>query len=117
MAGNDRFPYEQSSWAPSDTEQQRRWYDALERTGTESVRARLAQLYVGSSAAIAIGTETSLTKGFAEEWLAWHDRKKSERETSFRRDQIFWTRWAAIAATVASLAAAIGWALTAYRKW
>jgi hypothetical protein len=113
----ERFPYEKSTWVHHDPERSRRWYEVLERTGPENVRARLAQTDAGSAGSIAIGTEISLTIGFAQEWLAWHDRRKVEREAAFRRAQIYWTRWAAVAASVAALAAAIGWALTAWRKW
>jgi hypothetical protein len=70
------------------------------------VRAILAQTAAGAPGSIAIGTEVSLTIGFAQEWPAWHDRQNSERETNFRHAQIFWTRWAALAASVAGLAAA-----------
>ncbi|SRR5712692_2112617 len=111
-----RFPYEQSTWAHNDSERQRRWYEALERTGPANVRARLAQTDAGSAGSISIGTENSITIGFAQEWLAWHDRQGSEREIAFRTNQVFWTRWAALAATLAASAAAVGWLLTAWRK-
>lgn len=107
-----RFPYEECQWGQGDVERQKRWYAALERTGTESVRIRLAQNDAGSAGSIPIGTEINITKGFAEEWLAWHDKQKSSREANFRWSQVFWTRWAAIAATIAGLAAAVGWAFT-----
>jgi hypothetical protein len=116
-ARKKRFPYEQSPWFPSDPEKGRRWYEALERMGPDNVRARLAQTFAGSGGSIAIGTEPSLTIGFAQEWLAWHDRQKAERETKFRRKQIFWTAWAALAATGAALAAVVGWTLTTWGKW
>jgi hypothetical protein len=111
-----RFPYEDSPWGGSGA-QAERWYNTLERTGVENVRARLSQTDAGSPGSISIGTEHSVTIGFAQEWLAWHDRQKAEREASFRSAQIFWTRWAALAASLAALAAAIGWILTAWRKW
>jgi hypothetical protein len=69
----------------------------------------LAQVDYGSGGAIAIGTEPAMTRGFAEQWLAWQDSAKAKREHTFRRNQIFWTRWASFAGSVA--AAAIGWAL------
>jgi len=94
-----------------------RWYEALELTGAENVRAILAQNTAGSRASIAIGAESNMAKGFAEEWLHWHDQQKAERETAFRTSQIYWTRWAALAATVAGLSAFIGWAFTIVRKW
>jgi len=113
----ERFPYEQCTWSPhGDPERQRRWYEVLERTGPENVRARLAQTDAGSGGSISIGTEVSLTIGFAQEWLAWHDRQKAEREAKFRGAQIFWTRWAALAASAAALAAAVGWTLTTWQK-
>jgi hypothetical protein len=116
-AAKPKFPYEQTPWSPGDPERQRHWYEVLERTGPENVRARLAQTDAGFAGSISIGTEQSLTIGFAQEWLAWHDRQKAKREAKFRRGQIFWTRWAALAASVAALAAAVGWALTTWRKW
>jgi hypothetical protein len=109
-----RFPYEKSRWS-GDSEQLRRWYEALERMSPEDVRARLAQVEAGSPGAIAIGSEMTMTKGFAEEWLAWKDKRKADREDRFRESQVFWTRWAALAASIA--AAAIGWAVTVWRKW
>jgi tRNA A37 N6-isopentenylltransferase MiaA len=72
----ERFPYEECQWHQNEPERQKRWYEVLERTGPENVRARLAQTNAGSPGAISIGTEQSLTIGFAQEWLAWHDRKK-----------------------------------------
>jgi hypothetical protein len=108
----ERFPYEQSTnGSGGDHEKARRWYEVLERTGPENVRARLAQINAGSAGSVAIGTEVSMTIGFAQEWLAWHDRQKTEREANFRRRQIFWTACAALAASVAALSAVVGWAL------
>ena len=43
----DRFLYEKSTWAPPEPERRRRWYEALERTGPDNVRARLAQVPSG----------------------------------------------------------------------
>jgi hypothetical protein len=110
-----RFPYENSEWHCGESE---RWLQALERYGPEIVRAILAGPYgnVGSRASIGVGTVIDIPKGFAQEWLAWHDQQKSARETSFRTSQIFWTRWAALAATLAGVATAIGWAFTIYSK-
>ena len=53
-----------SPWTSSHSE---RWIAALERTGPENVRARLAQTNAGSNAGIAIGTEQTITIGFAQE--------------------------------------------------
>src|SRR5262249_37451064 len=105
-----RFPYEQSEWHCGGESE--RWLKALERYGPEEVRAILAGPYrdVGSRASIGVGAVIDIPKGFAQEWLGWHDQKKSDRETIFRMSQIYWT--AAIAATVAATAAAIGWIVT-----
>ena len=86
-----------------------------EKTGPENVRLRLAQHSAGSHGAISIGTGQTITIGFAQEWLAWHDRRKIEREAEFRNRQIFWTRWAANAASVAA-AAAVGWVIIILMK-
>jgi hypothetical protein len=53
-----------------------------------------------------------ITIGFAQQWLAWHDRQRAEREASFRGWQIFWSRWTALAATATALVAATGWIVT-----
>jgi hypothetical protein len=57
-----------------------------------------------------------LTIGFAQEWLAWHDRRRDALETARHNRQVFWTRFAALAATVAAGSAAIGWAWTILHK-
>jgi hypothetical protein len=87
----------------------------LERTGPENVRARLAQTDAGSAGAILIGTDM-ITIGFAQEWLAWHDRRKMEREADFRDRQSFWTRFAALSAGAAALAGTAGWIYTILRR-
>ena len=63
-----------------------------------------------------MGTETNITMGFIEEWLAWHDQRKEEREATFRTSQIYWTRWAALAASGAVIVAVIGWVITLWSK-
>jgi hypothetical protein len=106
-----RFPYEQSEWHCGESE---RWLQALERYGPENVRAVLYGLYkdTSSRADVAIGT-TQVTKGFAQEWLAWHDRQKSNQDTKFRTDQIYWTRRGALSATAAAIAASVAAAAAA----
>jgi hypothetical protein len=111
----ERFSYEQCQWGQENPERQRRWHEVLERTGPENVRARLAQTTAGSGGTVSIGGNDILI-GFAQEWLAWHDRQKAEREAKFRWKQIFWPRWAALVATLVALAAAVGWALTKLGK-
>jgi hypothetical protein len=69
---------------------------------------------LGPGAAVPIGMVQHMTVGFAQQWLAWHDKLKSEREADFKRRQIFWTRTAALAACTAALAGGIGWAWTIF---
>jgi hypothetical protein len=92
------------------------WFDELELTGPQNVRARLAQTNASSAGAIGIGAVPVMTIGFAQEWLAWHDRQKAAGEAARHERQIFWTRLAAISATVAGTSAAIGWAWTILLK-
>jgi hypothetical protein len=116
MQIDDRFPYEASRWSANQPEQAKRWYDELEMIGPQNVRARLAQTHAGSGAAIAIGSVTVMTVGFAQEWLPWHDRRCEALEAERHNRQVFWTRFAALAATVAAASAAIGWAWTIFHK-
>jgi hypothetical protein len=111
-----RFNYQKNRWADGDSAKTGRWYETLEDTGPENVRARLAQTNAGSAGIVSIGTE-EITIGFAQNWLAWHDQQRADREAGFRYWQIFWSRWTALAATATALVAAIGWAITAWRKW
>lgn len=108
---SDKFPYGECTWHHQEDTSER-WLAVLEKTGAESVRARLAQKDAGSAGAIAIGTETHLTIGFAQEWLAWRDRLKSQRDIERHERQIWWTRTAALAACVAAGSAFVGWAWT-----
>src|ERR1700754_2422873 len=95
----DRFDYETSRWADADPQQARDWYDELERLGPRNVRPRLAQSDAGSRGSIAIGSVNVMTIGFVQEWLAWHDRRRDALEEQRYRRQVFWTRFAALAAT------------------
>jgi len=109
---NEKFPVDECSWPASTQEQAQRWLAALEKQGPDNVRARLALTNSAPRAAIVIGTESDVTAGFAQEWLAWNDKRKADREDELKMRQIFWTRCAAIAASVAAIAGAIGWAWT-----
>ena len=115
VAFKDRFPYETCRWSAGQPDQANRWFDELELTGPLNVRARLAQADAGSVGSVAIGA-LHMTIGFAQEWLAWHDRQKSASEVARHERQIFWTRLAAISATIAGASAAIGWAWTIFHK-
>jgi hypothetical protein len=112
----DRFPYETSRWGGNQPEQAKRWFDELEMIGPQNVRARLAQSDAGSAGAIAIGSITYLTIGFAQEWLAWHDQKREALEARRHNREVYWMRFAALAATVAAVAAVIGVLWTIFHK-
>jgi len=46
-----------------------------------------------------------MTKGFAEEWVAWNDAKAAKEEAAYRESQMWWAKaavWAAVAAAVIS---------------
>jgi len=111
----DRFPFEASRWSAGQPEQAKRWFDELEMTGAQNVRARLAQMNSGSGGSVAIGA-TDMTIGFAQEWLAWHDRHREALEAQRHNREVFWTRFAALAATVAAAAAIIGVLWTIFHK-
>jgi hypothetical protein len=81
MTTEQKFPYHACTWHHSD-ETSERWLSALEKTGAENVRARLARFEHSSHASIAIGTEPNMTAGFAQEWLAWRDQQKSAEQTA-----------------------------------
>ena len=91
--------------SPGGPARSREWFEELETIGVQNVRARLAQFDAGSGGAIAIGSVQYLTIGFAQEWLAWHDRKREALEAHRHNQEVFWTRFAALAATVAAAAA------------
>jgi hypothetical protein len=80
---NQRFPYERSRWRSGERDTARQWHEALERVGVESVRIRLTQVNCSSASAMALGTENTMIRGFAEEWLAWHEAQKAQKEQAF----------------------------------
>ena len=99
---DERYPLEKAVFGPNDKAMAESWLHSLELIGPENVRARLSQTSAGPGGAIPIGMVQSMSIGFAEQWLAWHDRRKSEREAVFRQRQIFWTRAAALSALTAA---------------
>jgi hypothetical protein len=88
----ERFPYDTSRWAGNQPEQAKRWYDELEMIGPQNVRARLAQTDAGSAGSVVIGT-TDMTIGFAQEWLAWHDRKQPAEAKPPKKHWLDWAGW------------------------
>jgi hypothetical protein len=117
MAG---FPYWNSKWPDPDAHP--RWTEALERTGVSAVRARFAIDGKSSQLDIAFGDEV-MVKGFAEEWLAWHERQQELRMLDLQTRMVSaanGSAWAAIAAAVAaflSVAATAVQALIAWNQW
>jgi hypothetical protein len=60
----------------------------VESQGVEQVREQLKAVLakgVGPRGSIAIWTESSVTVGFYQEWLSWHDRRRANREDVHRR--------------------------------
>jgi len=96
----DRFAYEASRWSAGQPDQAKRWFDELELTGPQNVRARLAQTDAGSAGSIAIGA-MQMTIGFTQEWLAWHDRQQEAAEA--KRHKKHWLDWAGWVVAVVSL--------------
>jgi hypothetical protein len=107
-----RFPYERSRrWA--NEAQARRWYEACESQGVEQVRAQVNAALArgaGPPGSIPISTVPSVTIGFCQEWLSWHDSRKASREDAHRRRQIFWVIVGAVVVPV--ILAIIGWHLS-----
>jgi len=101
---------------------QKDWLEQLELTGLENVRLRLNHHTAGSGGSIAIGTQTSITKGFIEEWVAWHDQRKQAAEAAryaaeearhaaeaaHRERVAWWTKAAALGAIAAAVFTLIG---------
>ncbi|MGD5012150.1 hypothetical protein QT829_22495, partial [Xanthomonas citri pv. citri] len=106
-----KFPFRDCTWHQND-ETSEAWLDALEKTGAANVRARLALQATSSNAAVPIGRIPVMTMGFAQEWLAWKDKLKSDADIERHERQIRWTRRAAIAASIAAGSTFIGWAWT-----
>ncbi|MCK1618037.1 hypothetical protein IVA96_15570 [Bradyrhizobium sp. 159] len=104
----DRFPYEASRWSPAQPDEARRWFEELETQSPLNVRNRLTQTDAGPAGTVTIGT-TQMTIGFAEDWLAWHDRR---REASEGKPKKHWLDWAGWAIAVISLCIT---GFTAYR--
>ncbi|RTE88235.1 MULTISPECIES: hypothetical protein [Bradyrhizobium] len=106
---SDRFPYEASRWSPAQPDQAKRWFEELETQSPLNVRNRLTQTDAGPAGAVTIGT-TEMTIGFAEDWLAWHDRKREASED--KRHRKHWLDWAGWVVAVISMCIA---AFTTYR--
>jgi hypothetical protein len=104
----DRFPYErESTWSPSP-EQRKSWAEALRRIGLTSVKASLAQSPLGAYSSIAIGNEISMTKGFAEEWVAWTEARAARADTSYGEVQLWWAKAAVWTSAAAAVISAVG---------
>jgi hypothetical protein len=88
------------------------WTYVLGSTGVENVRTTLAKTHpAGSQAGVWIGGAV-ITKGFAEHWLAWHDRK-AKRAGRFR----FWIAVGGAAVVVATVAALLTLTGTGKAAW
>jgi len=94
----------ETEYDPGDPEQRKRWLKALDSVGVEGVRARLQQSPGGSASALfGIDTVPYLTRGFAEAWVEYHDRRARRRAQ--------WWRWATIIVAVAGVSGVTLWPL------
>jgi hypothetical protein len=62
---------------------------------------KLFMMPPGPAGSVAIGTEVSMTRGFAEEWLAWRDHQKTADDLRKARCTI----------GVTIIIAVVGWAI------
>ena len=98
--GRARFDWTKSHCSPEDELHAQSWTHVLGNTGVENVRTTLAKTRpAGSQTGVLIGGAV-ITKGFAEHWLAWHDRK-AKRAGRFH----FWIAVGGAAVVVATIAA------------
>ena len=94
-----------SNWV-QDEGKKKRWCVALKATGPEQVQIILQQSRAGSAGDVVVGGEF-MTRGFAEEWLAWHHNQRREEERSYRRKRLLWI---IIPVVLAVLGAVFNWA-------
>lgn len=111
MSEEQQFPWKESPFAPADRETAERWIEALEASGPEVVRGRIAQnASFGPAAAIPIGAIQHMTLGFAEHWLAWTGHLSSITETAvLKRRYVLTTALAVIALLVSVSSALFSW--------
>jgi hypothetical protein len=94
-----QFPYERyNRWSQSPDEK-RRWTKALEAENVEAVRRALQKSRAGPPGLIRIGDE-SMTQGFAEKWLDWHDSRKPN-----------WSKRGVLLALLIAIVGFVGWLL------
>jgi hypothetical protein len=105
----DRFPYEADSPWVQDLDTKRRWSQALEDTGVRDCQGYNHFRSPWFSRVDPNRRCVFMTRGFAEQWLAWHDRKQTASDRAFRAKQIFWPKWAAIVLTISAIGGLIAW--------
>ncbi len=112
----DRFPYEDSPWGQSVSDR-RFWYEGLERFGPENIRLRLAQDTKTSDQTLTLTVQLTPPKGFAEDWLKWHDERRAAAEEARQERMARAAQGASRAAIAAAIAAFLSAAATGIQAW
>jgi hypothetical protein len=106
----ERFPYEQHTRWSQDTEQARKWTEALEAIGTENLRVILAKHPLGSTHPKVHVGAADISKEFAQLWLKWHDDRKAAAQDKLQKRMLL----TAIFAAFAAISSAVGTGIQAY---
>lgn len=97
-------PLFETDHAPSKVGQAKKWLNALDDLGVENVRIRLAQSDGEPNGVFYhVGSDIAVSRGFAEDWLRFHDRHSRAVERRWR--------WAIFVPACISAVAACGAAL------
>lgn len=82
------------------------WVGALESLGPDGVRDHLRS-YPGNPPSTVRFADQDVTRGFAQAWLAWHDRMRNEATQRLQADMLAASKSSARAAKAAAIAAGL----------
>jgi hypothetical protein len=116
----EQFPYwEYTAWS-QDNERKLRWTTSLEAAGADYVRVLVLQPTPSEGGSIWVGGD-EITKGFALQWLRWHDNREAaaeglrQQKTQARLEGLTqWATWATVAAAAAAIFSAVATGIQAY---